>query len=276
MDGANRENVRSPAVAGQFYPDNPQKLESQVRSYLVEPEATVGVIGAVMPHAGSIYSGAVAGETASHLDVPGRVIVLGPNHTGLGPAVSVFPAGSWTFPFGEIPVDRDLASKIIEATGLAEADEIAHVREHSIEVQLPFLHYRRGEDFAFVPMTLSMINTDKCRRIGEGLADVILDSDDDILMVASSDMTHYESHDSAKAKDSEAIDRILDLDPVGLLDTVSSLRISMCGVIPTAVMLFAANALGAAKARLIRYTTSGEISGDYDHVVGYAGVVVYK
>lgn len=276
MDTVTKEKIRSPAVAGQFYPANPNKLEEQVGSYLFDAAPPAGVIGAVMPHAGYIYSGAVAGETASHFTVPGRVIVLGPNHTGLGSAVSVYPTGSWQMPFGDVPIDEGLASRIIDSIGPAEPDRSAHMREHSIEVQLPFLYYRRGSEFAFVPITLAMLDERTCSRLGEGLAGVIRESGDDILIVASSDMTHYESQQSAKVKDTLAIERILDLDPEGLLDTVHARRISMCGVIPTAVMLFAAKAMGAAGARLIRYTTSGETSGDFDHVVGYAGIVVHK
>ncbi len=276
MDGVKQGSVRTPAVAGQFYPGNPEQLEVQVRSYLVETGEQEDVIGAVMPHAGYIYSGAVAGETASHLNVTDRVIVLGPNHTGWGSAVSVYPSGAWHLPFGDIPVDESLASRIIKGIDLAQADDMAHMREHSIEVQLPFLHYRKGGAFRFVPVTLSMMNRENCRRLGEGLAEVITASGGEILIVASSDMTHYESHESASDKDSKAIERILALDPDGLLDTVASRDISMCGVIPTTVMLHAAKTLGAKGARLIRYTTSGETSGDYNQVVGYAGVVVYR
>jgi len=229
-----------------------------------------------MPHAGYVYSGSVAGETASHLAIPETVIILGPNHTGLGPAVSVFPEGKWLMPFGSVPIAEELARTIVEKIELAEADESAHLREHSIEVQLPFLHYQRKGEMKFVPMILSSLATADCRHVGESLAGIINEAEGDVLLVASSDMTHYESHQSATTKDAEAIERILDLDPEGLIKTVFSRKISMCGIIPTAVMLYATKALGATGARLIRYTTSGETSGDYDQVVGYAGILVHK
>ncbi len=270
------ERTRQPAVAGQFYSSIADDLQIQVSGFTKTATAEAGVLGAVMPHAGYVYSGSVAGETVSHLAIPETVIILGPNHTGLGPAVSVFPEGKWLMPFGDVPIAEKLAGTIVEKIGLAVADESAHIREHSIEVQLPFLHYQRKGAMKFVPIVLSNLSTGDCRHVGESLAGITRETEGDVLLVASSDMTHYESHQSATTKDAEAIERILDLDPEGLIKTVFSRKISMCGIIPTAVMLYAAKALGATGARLIRYTTSGEISGDYDQVVGYAGIVVYQ
>lgn len=266
--------LRDPAVAGQFYPGRADELEKTVSGYLLSETPPQKVIGAVMPHAGFIYSGAVAGETAASMVIPRTVIVLGPNHTGMGPAVSVFPGGSWRMPFGEVTVNQDLVEKILQRCELAHPDQLAHLREHSIEVQLPFLRYARGDEVDFVPIMVSRLGKDECRMIGKALADVIGDSEEEILLVASSDMTHYESHQSAKAKDSEAISKILDLDPDGLMDTVASRQISMCGIFPTTIMLHTAMALGATSARLVKYATSGEVSGDYEKVVGYAGIIV--
>jgi hypothetical protein len=266
--------IRDPAVAGQFFPGTAPELEKAVTGYLTTATEPEKAIGTVMPHAGYIYSGAVAGETAASIKVPGTVIILGPNHTGLGPAVSVFPGGSWHMPFGNVPVNEGLADQILERCELANPDQLAHLREHSIEVQLPFLRYARGEDFDTVPITVSRLGKDECRIVGKALADVISSSSEEILLVASSDMTHYETHQSAKAKDSEAIAKILDLDPDGLMDIVASRHISMCGIFPTTIMLYAAMALGATGARLVRYATSGEVSGDYEKVVGYAGIIV--
>ena len=177
-------------------------------------------------------------------------------------------------PFGDVPVNDELAAQIVNESELTIADEMAHLKEHSLEVILPFLYYAGGKDLSFVPITLSAISRDECRALGSALARVISGHDEDILIVSSSDMTHYESHDSAKNKDSDAISRILEMDPDGLLEVVSRRRITMCGIIPTAVMLYAAIDLGATKARLVRYATSGEVSGDYDQVVGYAGIIV--
>ena len=266
--------LRQPAVAGRFYSGTEQDLKSEVTGYLSGDHDPVRAIGTVMPHAGYIYSGAVAGETAAAIRIPREVIVLGPNHTGLGAPVSVFPGGHWRMPFADVPVNDSLARQIIDESELPVSDELAHSREHSLEVILPFLYYAGGEELSFVPITLSMISKDECQALGKALSRVISSRDEEILVVSSSDMTHDESHDSAKAKDSDAISRILDLDPDGLIEVVSRRRITMCGIIPTAVMLYAAIALGATKARLVRYATSGEVSGDYEQVVGYAGIIV--
>jgi len=269
-----KEPLRQPAVAGSFYSGTAPDLEREVTGYLSGDLNPERAMAAVMPHAGYTYSGAVAGETAAAIRIPREVIILGPNHTGLGAAVSVFPGGYWRMPFGDVPVNKSLAHQIIDECELPVPDEMAHANEHSLEVILPFLYYAGGKDLSFVPITLSRISRDECRILGEDLSRVIASRNEEILLVSSSDMTHYESHDSAKAKDSDAISRILDMDPDGLIEVVSRRRITMCGIIPTAVMLYAAIGLGATKARLVRYATSGEVSGDYDQVVGYAGIIV--
>lgn len=266
--------LRQPAVAGSFYQGTREDLEREVAGYLVSSRDPVKAIGAVMPHAGYMYSGAVAGATAAAMHIPRKVIILGPNHTGLGASVSVFPGGHWRMPFGDIPVNNELAAFIINESELAIADQMAHLREHSLEVILPFLYYAGGKDLSIVPITLSQISRDECQVLGETLARIISSRDEEILMVSSSDMTHYESHESAKSKDSNAIARILEMDPDGLIEVVTRQGITMCGIIPTAVMLYAAISLGATRAQLIRYATSGEVSGDYERVVGYAGIIV--
>jgi len=275
VEGKNREIVRQPVVADRFYPGGEDPLRKEVMNYIGPDRGSDRVIGAVMPHAGYIYSGSIAGQTTAAIPIPRNVIILGPNHTGKGPAVSIFPAGSWRMPFGDVPVNEPLAEKIIQRCELATPDEMAHLREHSIEVQLPFLYYGGDRNLCILPVTLSMLTKEECRLVGKALGDIISEQEDDILMVASSDMTHYESVESAKAKDSESIARILDLDPDGLLDVVLGRGISMCGVIPTAVMLYATLSLGAREAKLVRYGTSGEVSGDYNQVVGYAGITVH-
>ena len=275
MEGKNREIVRQPVVADRFYPGGEDPLRKEVMNYIGPDRGSDRAIGAVMPHAGYIYSGSIAGQTTAAIPIPRNVIILGPNHTGKGPAVSIFPAGSWRMPFGDVPVNEPLAEKIIQRCELATPDEMAHLREHSIEVQLPFLYYGGDRNLCILPVILSMLTKEECRLVGKALGDIISEQEDDILMVASSDMTHYESVESAKAKDSEAIARILDLDPDGLLDVVLGRGISMCGVIPTAVMLYATLSLGAREAKLVRYGTSGEVSGDYNQVVGYAGITIH-
>lgn len=266
--------IRQPAVAARFYPGSEGPLKTEVMSFIQQDRNPQAALGAVMPHAGYMFSGSVAGETAASIQIPDNVIIMGPNHTGIGPAVSVYPGGAWRMPFGDINVNEALVNRIIERCELAMSDETAHLREHSIEVQLPFLYYMGGSELSFVPITLSMLGKDECRLLGRALADIISGYEGDVLLVSSSDMTHYESHESAKEKDSEAIARILDMDPDGLMDVVFSRGITMCGIIPTTVMLYAVLDLGAKEARLVRYKTSGETTGDYEQVVGYAGIVV--
>jgi MEMO1 family protein len=268
--------VRPPAVAGQFYPANARALERAVAATLAEAPVTPDAVGVMMPHAGYVYSGAVAGETISRVEVPGRVVLLGPNHTGRGAPVSVYPGGAWSMPFGEVAVDEELSSLLLGELPEAQADEEAHRREHSLEVQLPFLHYRRGRPLRASFVTFFPLPPSACRRAGRALAAAIGRVKEPVLIVASSDMNHYESERVTLAKDPLALERVLALDPDGLLAVVAKVGISMCGAVPTAVMLHAAIALGAKKAGLVRHTTSAQASGDAGQVVGYAGVVVSR
>jgi len=264
---------RSPIVAGTFYPADAESLNAELdrlTPFVAEKKKAIGIIS---PHAGYIYSGSVAGELISTVAIPEKIIIIGPNHTGIGPAASIMPKGIWSLPNGDVNVDSDLAEKIIGNSKILSSDESAHKREHSIEVQIPFL-LRQRSDIEIVPITLMGLSLDSCRELGHSVARAIKSSDEDVLIVASSDMTHYESAESAERKDKMAIDKILALDPEGLLDVVTGNRISMCGVIPATVMLFAAKELGAKQASLVRYTNSGEVSGDYKQVVGYAGIIV--
>ncbi len=268
--------VRPPAVAGQFYPGHAGHLQQEVRAALRPGPAVPGALGVVLPHAGYVYSGAVAGETVARVEVPARVVVLGPNHTGMGSPIAVYPGGTWEMPGGDFPVDEAMVARLLEEMPGAEADPVAHRREHSLEVQLPFLRERRGAAPAITPVCLSFLSADVCRHLGEALARAIRAAGEPVLMVASSDMNHYESHDLTREKDEAALQEVLALAPDRLLAVTAARRISMCGVIPVAVMLHAALALGATRAELTRHATSGEVSGDYDHVVGYAGVVVSR
>lgn len=265
--------IRKPAVAGRFYPDDPEALLKNVRSHLEQHDQKVSALGVVAPHAGFMYSGDVAGSVYSRIEIPDRIILLGPNHTGQGQRISVMAEGKWSMPFGDIGIDAELAGEILKQLPAARPDELAHQREHSLETQLPFLQYYR-KDFRIVPICLMRLNWDQCRELGSALAKAIQAVQGPVLLVASSDMTHYESHDDASRQDGKAIDRILDLDPQGLFDTVHTNQISMCGVNPATAMLVCSRELGATRAELSRYMTSGEVSGDMNHVVGYAGVIV--
>jgi AmmeMemoRadiSam system protein B len=234
-----------------------------------EPDAAIAAIG---PHAGYVYSGGILGETYARVRVPGHVVVLCPNHTGLGARRSLWSGGAWELPGGEVPVDGALAERVRSEAGL-ELDEAAHRYEHSIEVHLPFLRARRP-DVHIVPICLANLGLDDCRELGLGLAEAVRGFEHDVLIAASTDMSHYVSAERARKLDMLAIERILALDPAGLHAVVRDQRISMCGHLPTAVALYAAIELGASAAELVRYGNSGEQSGDFERVVGYAGVVV--
>ncbi|MBM2838020.1 MAG: hypothetical protein HW415_645 [Deltaproteobacteria bacterium] len=264
--------VRSPAVAGQFYPANPSILEKEVSSYTKEVKREIA-IGVISPHAGYIYSGKVAGGVYSRINIPKDVIIIGPNHTGLGEPEAVMTSGTWQMPNGNIEINSDLAGAIVENSKYLKDDHLAHLNEHSLEVQIPFLQHFRKE-LRIVPIAMMSMDYAICQDIGHAIARAVKGFKEPVLIVASSDMTHYESDKSAREKDKKAIDRVLALDPDGLFKTVRENRITMCGVIPATIMLIACKELGAKKAELVDYATSGETSGDYEQVVGYAGMIV--
>jgi AmmeMemoRadiSam system protein B len=264
---------RTPAVAGQFYPADRDGLIEEIKKHITEGSPKNRVIGIVSPHAGFMYSGDAAGAVYSRIEIPETVVVIGPNHTGQGQPVSVMTEGTWSMPFGDLAIDTELAAAICDASPKVYADESAHAYEHSLETQLPFLQYFRKE-FKIVPICLMRIPFKTCEEVSRAIFAGIKKVDRPVLIVASSDMTHYESHESASLKDKQAIDRIVDLDAEGLFKTVEKNHISMCGVNPVTVMLLCANAMGASHSELIKYMTSGDVTGDFDQVVGYAGVIV--
>lgn len=266
---------RQPAVAGQFYPGTPQSLRKMLAELIPSVSPKRRALGIVAPHAGYVYSGSIAGETFAQVDVPSKVLILGPNHHGLGPSAAVYPSGTWVTPMGEIGVDEHLVRRVVERCRGMSADEGAHRFEHSLEVQVPFVQALAPEA-EIVPICLGSSPLDELLAMGESLGTVLAEEEQDVLMVASSDMTHYERGDVAREKDMRALDRILDLDPAGLYRTVREGEISMCGVVPVVVMLAAAVQLGAARATLVRYGNSGDVTGDQSQVVGYAGVIVER
>lgn len=290
--------IRKPAVAGQFYPASKAHLEKEVKGYLVSGAKIRDAIGVISPHAGYMYSGHVAGAVFSAVNIPERVVVLSPNHTGMGTRASIMPEGEWEMPTGSVKIDSDLASALMKNCPELKADVTAHLAEHSLEVQLPFLQIKyamRLQDsnvaaeftlpsLKFVPITVSHLGFGVCEIIGNAIAKTIKSPHfskggqggiNNILIVASSDMTHYEPQEQVNEKDQHAIDKVLALDPRGLLDICARERITMCGVIPSVIMLIAAKELGATKGELIKHATSGDITGDYSSVVGYAGMIVY-
>ncbi|MBU1862288.1 MAG: AmmeMemoRadiSam system protein B [Candidatus Omnitrophica bacterium] len=263
--------VRPPRVAGQFYPANKKTLHSFLKEHIPSHRQKKKVIGVIMPHAGYIYSGTTAAVTIAHVDVPDSVVLLGPNHTGAGEAFSLMSCGTWQMPLGDVAINEQLASELIESSSYIKADTAAHRLEHSLEVELPFLYFLNN-NVTIVPLTIGSHNLEHCRAVGNAIAQCLRGKN--VLIVASSDMTHYESHQAAEKKDKEAISAIQQLDEDALAETVSRLNISMCGFIPVYILLVAAKALGATTAQLIDYRTSGEASGDFDQVVGYAGMII--
>ncbi len=264
--------VREPAVAGKFYPGTRTALEQSVKEMIGQGPAR-DALGVMAPHAGYMYSGRVAGEVYGDVRLPHTFVILGPNHSGLGTAASIMDSGIWRLPGGDAVIDENLAFSILSHSRSLAVDDKAHLFEHSIEVQLPFLQYLVGE-IKFVPISMMVSSVDYCRDIGLAVAAAIKAAPGSVLVIASSDMTHYETQAVAQEKDQLAIKHLLELDPVGLLETVQAHHISMCGVAPAAAMLFACKELGAREAMLARYETSGDVTGDYNQVVGYAGVVV--
>jgi hypothetical protein len=266
--------VREAAVAGQFYPGSKTELLREVQGFLGSGlKKKIRALGVIAPHAGYIYSGAVAGAVYAHVEVPRRVIVLCPNHTGMGEPLSIMSAGSFRTPLGEIEIDAPLAEALKKEFPLLREDSAAQAREHAVEVQLPFLQAARS-DVKFVPITVGTGQFEVLTALGVVLAKVIAECGDPVLIVASSDMNHYEDDAETRVKDALAIEQVLGLQPKGLFQTVRGQDISMCGVGPAVAMLTAALRLGATSAELVKYATSGDVSGDREHVVGYAGIAI--
>lgn len=266
--------LRHAAVSGRFYPSNKEKLVRELKEYLAGSEEKRKVLGCVVPHAGYMYSGHVAGAVFARMDLPARFIILCPNHTGMGAPLSIMSEGEWETPLGRVPIDTPLARKLSRACPLLNEDEKAHLAEHSLEVQLPFLQHLKRE-FSFVPIAVGTGSLAPLERLGLAIGKCIQESGEPILIVASSDMNHYESDDVTRVKDHQAIERVLALDPKGLYDVIKKEHVTMCGYGPTIILLTAARQLGAVGAELVKYATSGDITGERDAVVGYAGMIVY-
>jgi len=265
--------IRQPQAAGQFYPASPAALRRQL-SLLVQKEGKrEEALGLVTPHAGYVFSGKVAGACFSKVKLTRTVIILGPNHTGLGAPFSIMTSGTWQMPLGNVEVDASFAKKLLKESKYLEEDMQAHISEHSIEVQLPFLQFLLPK-VKIVPLVLSSADFMVYAEIGKAIAKALKEIGKNCLIVASSDMTHYEAQQKAKANDNLAIEAILNLDAEELLKRIERFNITMCGYGPTVVMLCAAKELGAKSAHLIKYQTSGDTTGDYSSVVGYAGILV--
>ncbi len=268
-------NLRNPAVAGQFYPATASEITEQIEGFLDKSVKRSDYSACLMPHAGYVYSGAVAVAVASRINIPERVVLLGPNHTGYGAGFSIMASGVWQTPMAPVRIDQDLAGALLAGSKYLQNDHLAHKFEHSLEVELPILQYFR-KDFQIVPVCFMSDDYQALAAVGKEIASVLKDLhlEKSTLILASSDMTHYEPKASAGKKDNAAIQAILDLDEQRLFKTVRELKITMCGYAPVVAMLSAVKSLGAKSAELVKYQTSGDITGDNDSVVGYAGILV--
>ncbi len=266
--------TRQPVVSDQFYPGDPVVLRQILAQYIpaITQEKKEKALAVIVPHAGYVYSGAVAGETYARVDIPETALILGPNHTGNGQPLAL-GISDWSMPLGAVPIERSLAVSILRNSEIIVDDDVAHQQEHSLEVQVPFLQFLQ-KNLKIVPLVVSHISYADCRQAAHDLTTAIREFGEPVLLVASTDMTHYESRASASAKDHLVLERIQALDSRGLYETVVGKRISMCGIMPTIITLLTALELGATRAELVRYTDSGEVSGDTNQVVGYAGLVI--
>lgn len=265
--------IRNPVVSGQFYPESPDQLKTMIKRMVAEKAVKKTVIGLVLPHAGYIYSGPVAAAAISKIEFKDTFIIMGPNHTGRGKPLSIMTEGRWKTPLGEVEIDCELGKRILAISSHLEEDNVAHQYEHSIEVQLPFLQYFK-KDIRIVPIILAYSSGAIYKEIGKELAKAVKELNKEVIIIASSDMTHYEPQESARRKDDKAIKAILDLDEDELLKRVDELKISMCGYAPVVSLISAAKELGVTGAELVKYQTSGDTAGDYTSVVGYAGIII--
>lgn len=280
--------IRHPCQAGAFYAGTAQSLKAQIEGCfthrfgpgklpkLVE-DGLRNVVGLICPHAGYMYSGLVAAHAYYNLAVDGKpdvVVIFGPNHTGRGSALALMSEGVWRTPLGDVEIDTLTATQIVDESHIVDVDDSAHTFEHSIEVQLPFLQYLYGSAFKFVPICFLMQDLESSREVGRAVAKAL--SGKNSLIVASTDMTHYEPHERAQRKDKMAIDAVAKMDEELYYSTVESQNISTCGYGPTVAVIAAAKLLGAKRAQLLCYKTSGDVVGDFSSVVGYASMSFTK
>ena len=265
--------IREPAVSGQFYPSSPEELKAMIRGMVDEKVSKEDVIGYYAPHAGYVYSGPVVGATVSRVKFKDTVVIMGPSHTGIGAPFSILTEGTWRTPLGDVEIDIELAKAILANSSNLKEDRIAHLQEHSIEVQIPFIQYFRP-DIKIVPILLSRANAGVFRNIGMAIAKAIKDSGKAVVIVASGDMNHYESQKITHTKDRQAIESILKLEAGELLERVRDFNISMCGYGTAACLIYAAREFGLVRTEMVKYQTSGDITHDYSAVVGYAGILI--
>ncbi len=275
--------VRRAAVAGAFYPADPGELKELIKASYLHPIGprsepppdyfSAGVVSGVSPHAGYIYSGPVAAHTYLHVSSlrnPKLVVIVAPNHYGMGSGVATFREGLWETPLGRVPVDEEAARKIVDLTGIVDYDPSAHKTEHSLEVQLPFLQLIYGENLTLLPISLAFQDIETARTLGEGIAELLTGRD--AILIASSDLTHYETADAARSKDGQLLRKVEDLDLEGFYGTLERLNVTACGYGAIASVIQASKKLGFKRGELLKYSNSGETTRDMNEVVGYASL----
>lgn len=266
--------IRKPVVAGHFYPQTEASLKKMLAGLVRTDSEKQEVKGVILPHAGYVYSGPVAGATISRVEIKKTAIILGADHTGSGSPFSIVTKGSWLTPLGEVKVDAEMARSILKTSRLLKDDDSGHIYEHSIEVQLPFLQYLKN-DIKIVPIIISVSGIKEYQELGNDIAEGFKKVGRSAIFIASTDLTHHESKESAEEKDRLVVDSIFSLDEEKLFRVVNESGISMCGSAPTCVLISVCKRLGAKQAGLVKYQTSGDITGDYSSVVGYAGMVIW-
>ncbi|MCW4006220.1 MAG: AmmeMemoRadiSam system protein B [Candidatus Bathyarchaeota archaeon] len=281
-------SLRRPVVAGMFYEGTAEELTAQIKFCFLHPfgpqklphmnpNGPRDILGLICPHAGYVYSGAVAANAFSALAQDGKpdtVVILGPNHTGEGTGLSIMTTGTWQTPLGDVKIDEDVAEALVAESGILDVDENAHRREHSIEVQLPFLQYLYGDNFKFVPICFLMQDLQSAREVGRALTEVLANKN--AVVIASTDFTHYETQTSVNRKDQAAINAIENLNENQLYTVLEEQNISACGYAPIAALITYAKGLCAPKAQLLQHKTSGDITGDHTSTVGYAALTITK
>ncbi len=264
--------IRKPHAAGSFYPSDASEIRVFCKTYLSSSVPKIQAKAVILPHAGYIYSGELACKVLSQVEIPPSVLLIGPNHRGLGSDFALFARGEWETPLGRVPIDQETADALLAAKSDLRADEDAHAFEHSLEVLLPLLQ-SRGESFKIIPLIIGTLNLEMARGAALRIKEILAGRMKSLLVAVSNDMSHYEADDLTRRKDRYALDAILNLDAEGLARTVKKYNITMCGFVPVYMLLVMKEALGIQKASLTGYTTSGDVTGDRERVVGYAGFV---
>ena len=280
--------IRRPTQAGAFYEGDAEALKTQIEKCFLQefgPKKCLKVnkngprevVGLVCPHAGYMFSGAVAANAYYELAQDGKpdtAVILGPNHTGYGSALAVMNEGVWRTPLGDVEIDGETANQIVQEARLVDVDDVAHRFEHSIEVQLPFLQYLYGSEFKFVPVCFQMQDLSSAVEVGKALVEVLASKN--AVIIASSDMSHYEPQRNAAAKDMAAPKAVEAMNEKQFYSIIENQNVTACGYGPIATVITAAKGLGAKEAKILCYKSSGDVTGDYSSVVGYAALSFKK